>query len=102
MSQKTQRNASDNTANHRFRESISRPALTLRIPGLALGAIALNAPVLAQQAGATSTTNTDDANQLQEVVVTGIRASLQRSLGYQAAGDRRRGRYLRRGHRPVS
>jgi iron complex outermembrane recepter protein len=80
VSQKTQRNASENTANGRIRESLERPALRIRIPGLALGAFALNAPVLAQQAGPTPTTNTDDANQLQEVVVTGIRASLRRAL----------------------
>ncbi len=81
MSRKTRRNASSNTVKG-IREGIKRPTLAkVGIPGLALGAFALNVPALAQQSGqSASTTNSDDASQLQEVVVTGIRASLQRAL----------------------
>jgi TonB-dependent receptor len=59
-----------------------RPGLTgIGISGLALGTIALSGSVFAADAGPAPATSSNDNNDtLQEVVVTGIRASLQKSL----------------------
>ncbi len=79
MSRKTRRNASKNaakqtriSANHRFHARIG-------ISGLALSTLAFNGSLFAADATPAST-NTSSSDEIQEVVVTGIRASLQRSL----------------------
>jgi iron complex outermembrane recepter protein len=85
MSRKTRRNASRNAAKGIHKGAANRPALaTAGISGLALGAIALTRPLFAADAdngpAAPAADNNSDNNTLQEVVVTGIRASLQKSL----------------------
>ena len=86
MSRKTRRNASRNAAKHSHQCAAHRPAFAkVGISGLALGAMALTRPLFAADAAdgpaapAPDNNNTDN-NTLQEVVVTGIRASLQKSL----------------------
>lgn len=80
MSRKIRRNASKN-APKRIRAAASSPALTaMGIPGLALGALTFNGSALAADAGPTPASNTTDNEALQEIVVTGIRASLQRAM----------------------
>src|ERR1700748_1558128 len=82
MSRKTPRNASKNAATG-IRAAANRPALaTLGIPGLALGAFTFHGSALAADAAgpaASAAGNSDDHN-LQEIVATGIRASLQRAM----------------------
>jgi iron complex outermembrane recepter protein len=83
MSRKTRRNASKNAAKRIRPNTANRPACaTVGISGLALGAMALARPLFAADAdaGPTPAADNNDNNTLQEVVVTGIRASLQRSL----------------------
>jgi iron complex outermembrane recepter protein len=89
MSRKTRRNASRN-ATKGASAAIGRSTLTaIGIPGLALGAFTFNATALAADTGpaAPPATNNDN-DQLQEIVVTGIRASLQRAadIKQQAVG----------------
>ena len=83
MSRKTRRNASRKVTKQ-LRAADRRPAgSAVGISGFALGAFALSGPLFAQDATpATSKDNNskDNTDTLQEVVVTGIRASLQRSL----------------------
>jgi iron complex outermembrane recepter protein len=77
MSRKTRRNES-RTATTTIHLAAGRPALpVIRISGLALGTIALSSSVFAADAAPAAASN-DNAD-LQEVVVTGIRASLQRA-----------------------
>jgi iron complex outermembrane receptor protein len=79
MSRKTRRNASKNAA-RQTRTTANRPACArMGIPGLALGAIAFSGSLFAADA-APADSNTNSSDTLQEVVVTGIRASLQKSL----------------------
>ena len=83
MSRKTRRNASKNAAKLIRRNNGNRQASTaVGISGLALGAIALTRPLFAADAdtgpAAPAADNNNDV--LQEVTVTGIRASLQKSL----------------------
>jgi iron complex outermembrane receptor protein len=79
MSRKTRRNASRNAAK-RIQHSAARPVFAkIGISGLALGAIAFSSPLFAADASPADT-NTNSGEDLQEVVVTGIRASLQKSL----------------------
>ena len=86
MSRKTRRNASKNAAGSVRTPAAQRPVFAAAgISGLALGAMALTRPLLAADAAAgpaapADDTNNADNNTLQEVVVTGIRASLQKSL----------------------
>jgi iron complex outermembrane recepter protein len=83
MSRKTRRNASKNAAKLIRRNGGNRQAsTTVGISGLALGAIALTRPLFAADADAGPAAPAADNNNdvLQEVVVTGIRASLQKSL----------------------
>jgi iron complex outermembrane receptor protein len=79
MSRKTRRNASKNAA-RQTRTTAARPACArMGIPGFALGAIAFSGSLFAADA-APADSNTNSTDTLQEVVVTGIRASLQKSL----------------------
>jgi TonB-dependent receptor len=79
MSRKTRRNASKNAA-RQTRTTAARPACArIGIPGFALGAIAFSGSLFAADA-APADSNTNSTDTLQEVVVTGIRASLQKSL----------------------
>jgi len=79
MSRKTRRNASRNTAQFN-RAAAQRPVLTgVGLSGVALGTFALSGSVLAADA-APAPSGDNNTDTLQEVVVTGIRASLQRSL----------------------
>ena len=86
MSRKTRRNASKNTAKSIDTPAANRPVFgAAGISGLALGAMALGQPLFAADAAsgpapADDNTNNTDNNTLQEVVVTGIKASLQKSL----------------------
>ena len=86
MSRKTRRNASKNAAKTVDTPAANRTVFgTAGISGLALGAMALTQPLFAADAASgpapadDAPANTDN-NTLQEVVVTGIRASLQKSL----------------------
>jgi iron complex outermembrane recepter protein len=84
MSRKTRRNASKNAA-RRTRAAANAPALArigkIGIPGMALGAFTFSGQLLAADAGpAAPATSSNDDTTLQEIVVTGIRASLQRSM----------------------
>jgi iron complex outermembrane recepter protein len=81
MSRKTGRNASKNAAKG-IRAAANQPAFArITIPGVALGAFTFSGQLLAADAGpAAPAASSNDADTLQEVVVTGIRASLQRSL----------------------
>jgi TonB-dependent receptor len=79
MSRKTQRNASKSAA-QRLRTTINHLTRAgIGISGLACGAIAYSGSLFAADA-TPADTNTNNPAELQEVVVTGIRASLQRSL----------------------
>ena len=77
MSRKTRRNASKNEVqNLTLRAAIRRLSCArMGLSGLALGSMALSGHVYAA-AGDANSTDTD----LNEIVVTGIRASLQKSL----------------------
>lgn len=79
MSRKTRRNASNNAARH-ARSTANHPLhARIGISGLALGSLAFSGPLLgAEVTPADTNTNSNDA--IQEVVITGIRASLQKSL----------------------
>ncbi len=80
MSRKTRRNA-PRDATIPVHVTIHRPVFTgATIPGLAIGTIALSGSVFAADAtpAPSSKDNSDDT--VQEIVVTGIRASLQRAL----------------------
>lgn len=79
MSRKTRRNASRHAAN-RNRAPVTQPAcVKIGVPGLALGAMALgNGAYAADAAPAAAADSSSDS--LQEVVVTGIRASLERAM----------------------
>jgi iron complex outermembrane receptor protein len=82
MSRKTRRNASTDAATP-IHVAVQRPGLTgVGLSGLALGTIALSGSVFAADAGpaAPAANKPADDNSLQEIVVTGIRASLQRSM----------------------
>jgi iron complex outermembrane receptor protein len=79
MSRKTRRNASRNAAK-RIQQSADRPVFAkFGVPSLALGASAFSSSLFAADT-APADTNTNSSDALQEVVVTGIRASLQKSL----------------------
>ena len=86
MSRKTRRNASKNAAKTVDTPAANRTVFgTAGISGLALGAMALTQPLFAADAAsgpapADDTPASTDNSTLQEVVVTGIRASLQKSL----------------------
>ena len=83
MSRKTRRNASKNAAKLIRRNNGTRQvSTTVGISGLALGAIALTRPLFAADAATGPAAPAADNNNdvLQEVTVTGIRASLQKSL----------------------
>ena len=86
MSRKTRRNASRDAAQSSDTPAANRSAFAAAgISGLALGAMAFTQPLFAADAAdgpkpADDTTSNTDNNTLQEVVVTGIRASLQKSL----------------------
>ena len=86
MSRKTRRNASRNAAQSSYTPAANRSVFAAAgISGLALGAMAFTQPLFAADAAAgpnpaDDTANNADNNTLQEVVVTGIRASLQKSL----------------------
>src|SRR5581483_8341234 len=86
MSRKTRRSASRNASQLIHEPVAKRPALAATgLSGLALGAMALTQPLFAADAAtgpsaADNNNNNTDNNTLQEVVVTGIRASLQKSL----------------------
>jgi iron complex outermembrane receptor protein len=83
MSRKTGRNAY-RKATKQLRATATRPTCsTVGISGFALGAFALSGPLFAQDATPANpkdNNSKDNVDALQEVVVTGIRASLQRSL----------------------
>ena len=82
MSRRTGRNASRNTVQG-IRSATRRPGLgALGIPGLALGAVTFHASAMAADAGpaAPAANNNADESTLQEIVITGIRASLQKSM----------------------
>jgi len=85
MSRKTQRNSSTH-ASRSIRASVTRAIHTSSgiSSGLALGALACSGPLQAADADQQSTTaganSASDQQPIQEVVVTGIRASLQKSL----------------------
>jgi TonB-dependent receptor len=84
MSRKTRRNASKNAAK-RLAVAANQPTFAkigkIGIPGMALGAFTFSGQLMAADAGpAAPPPKTDDDTTLQEIVVTGIRASLQRSL----------------------
>jgi iron complex outermembrane recepter protein len=77
MSRKTRPSASGHGIT--ARTVASRPAWTVGIHGL-LGAFTFNAPSMAADTGPAPQSTNNDNDQLQEVVVTGIRASLQKAL----------------------
>src|SRR3569833_3246426 len=80
MSRKTRRNASRNAAK-RIRAAANQPAFArITIPGMALGAFTFSGQLLAADAAPAAPTPSNPDTDIQEVVVTGIRASLQRSL----------------------
>ncbi len=80
MSRKTRRNATKNAAK-RARAVARQPDYTTRgISGIALGAMALSGPLYAADEGPATPASDKSNDTLQEVVVTGIRASLQKSL----------------------
>jgi iron complex outermembrane recepter protein len=76
MSRKTRRNAPKNDATLDLRTAINRLSYSKIASGMALGSMAFSGQVLAADAAATPAS---DAG-LEEIVVTGIRASLQKSL----------------------
>ena len=79
MSRKTRRNASTDVATP-IHVAV-RPGLTgMGISGFALGTFALSGSVFAADAAPAAPASNDNTDTLQEVVVTGIRASLQKSL----------------------
>ena len=86
MSRKTRRNASKDAAQSNDTPAANRSVFgATGVSGLALGAMAFTQPLFAADpattpAPAADNTNNNDTNTLQEVVVTGIRASLQKSL----------------------
>jgi iron complex outermembrane receptor protein len=78
MSRKTRRNASKHAARDVVRTAADPLAYArMGISGLALGSMALSGPLLAADAPAQTAGETGE---LTEVIITGIRASLQRSL----------------------
>ena len=82
MSRKTRRNASKKVS-RQLSAAATRPTCSaVGISGFALGAFALSGRLFAQDATppAPKAANSNDTDTLQEVVVTGIRASLQKSL----------------------
>jgi iron complex outermembrane recepter protein len=80
MSRKTRRNASRNAAQP-IHAAIQRSGLAgIGFSGFALGTIALSGSAFAADTPAAPADTSSSDNTLQEVVVTGIRASLQRSL----------------------
>jgi TonB-dependent receptor len=79
MSRKTRRNASKNAAKQTHTTNSHLTHGKIGISGLALGALAYGSSLFAADA-TPADTNTNGPAELQEVVVTGIRASLQRSL----------------------
>jgi len=78
MSRKTRRNASRNAAKSSKRLAERLPYARFGISGLALGSVAFGGSVFADEA-ATSSVGTEP-DQLTEITITGIRASLQRAL----------------------
>jgi iron complex outermembrane recepter protein len=80
MSRKTRRNAAKNAA-RQTRTAANHPLFTrIEIPGLALGALAFSSSLFAADATPAPATSTGSGDEIQEVVITGIRASLQKSL----------------------
>jgi len=80
MSRKTRRNALRNAAKH-IRAAANQPAFArITIPGVALGAFTFSGQLLAADAAPAAAAPSNPDTDIQEVVVTGIRASLQRSL----------------------
>src|ERR1700728_3523109 len=85
MSRKTRRNSSRNDVqNLTLRAAIRRISRTkMGLSGLALGSMAFGGPLNAAPADGPSTSDSD----LTEIVVTGIRASLQQSLDIKRDSD---------------
>jgi hypothetical protein len=79
MSRKTRRNAAKNAAKWTKATATGEALPRGALPGLALGAIAFSGSLFAADT-APADSNTNSGDTLQEVVVTGIRASLQKSL----------------------
>src|SRR3569833_2241190 len=80
MSRKTRRNALMNAAKH-IRAAANQPAFArITIPGVALGAFTFSGQLLAADAAPAAAAPSTPDTAIQEAVVTGIRASLQRSL----------------------
>jgi iron complex outermembrane receptor protein len=80
MSRKTRRNASKKVIRQGL-PAAKRPAGEgLGFSGLALGAMAFSSPLFAADGPAAPAGDNSNVDTLQEVVVTGIRASLQKSL----------------------
>lgn len=86
MSRKTRRNASRKVGPSVHKPAAARPVFAAAgISGLALGAMAFTQPLFAADAAGPApaddnNNNNNTTDTLQEVVVTGIRASLQKSL----------------------
>lgn len=82
MSRKTRRNPLKNSLKRARAAAGRSPYVTLGLSGLTIGSMTFAGSVFAQDAGQTPSTGNPPPNsdQLQEVVVTGIRASLQKSL----------------------
>ncbi len=76
MSRKTRRNAIKNAAKKTTQAAFERPAYArIGMSGLALGSLAFSGSLFAADAATTSS-----SDELSEITVTGIRASLQKSL----------------------
>src|SRR5579871_1545061 len=82
MSRKTRRNAGKNAAKKLDRGVFSRPAYAkVGMSGMVLGSMVFGSTVLAADAA------TSGSDELNEIVVTGIRASLQKSLDVKRDSD---------------
>jgi iron complex outermembrane recepter protein len=82
MSRKTRRNAPKNKAHiQNLRATVRRLTYAgVGMSGMALGSLAFSGPIYAADAGPAADAAPAADSELQEVVVTGIRASLQKSL----------------------
>src|SRR3569833_2236407 len=80
MSRKTRRNALRNAAKH-IRAAANQPAFArITIPGVAIGAFTFSGQLLAADAAPAAAAPSNPDPDIQEGGVTGIRASVQRSL----------------------
>jgi len=81
MSRKTRRNADRNSKSSFRAAATDSTGRKLGLSGLTLGSMAISSTLLAAEpADKPAATSTSDVGELQEVVVTGIRASLQKAL----------------------